>query len=131
MNALDPLMETASSALARTDYVTCEVLCLQALAKARETQDWDTYLHILRPLQEARRWRRQEMEDAAARHLKSAAPAFIATAERLGDALLAACASPPGSVARVDEIQAQLNILPEHEKLHQALAAAVKAVMRP
>ncbi len=131
MSTLDTLMEDASLALAKTDYTTCETLCLQALAQARKNQDWDTYLRILRPLQEARRWRRQQMTDEAERHLTPAeAGEFLATSERLGDAMLAAVAEPLGSPARVDELAEKLDILPDHEKLHQALAAAVKALIK-
>jgi len=55
---LDTLMETASEALARMDYLVCEQLCQQALAIARSRHHWDYYARILLPLQEARRQRR-------------------------------------------------------------------------
>lgn len=131
MSTLDTLMENASLALAKTDYTTCETLCLQALAQARKDQDWDTYLRILRPLQEARRWRRQHMTDEAEAHLSPAKAAeFLATGEALGDAMLAACAAPLGGLQRVDELAEKLAVLPDHEKLHQALAEAVKALIK-
>lgn len=192
-------MDEASTALSKTDHTTCETLCLKALAMARQAGDFDTYLRILRPLQEARRWRRQSAADAAvrlgskdfadahqaldamksggllllsaihtgeaeaklraladARHLPlvilpasagtppkawrhqtftgadAAAPAhwFIETSEKLGDRLIASCPAPLGSVERVAELEAQLSKLDDHEKLHQALAAAAKAVTR-
>lgn len=52
------MMERASQALVRMDYLTCEAICLEALALARERRDWWTYARILLPLQEARRQRR-------------------------------------------------------------------------
>lgn len=51
-------MERASRALAQTQYLACERLCLEALRQAREKQDWATYARILMPLQESRRQRR-------------------------------------------------------------------------
>jgi hypothetical protein len=56
---LDELMEQASQALARMDYLTCERLCVQALGQARQQKRWAYYARILLPLQEARRQRRQ------------------------------------------------------------------------
>lgn len=58
MPTLDELMEEASQALVRTDYLRCEELCLEALAEARHRGEWDYYARILLPLQEARRQRR-------------------------------------------------------------------------
>jgi len=55
---LDQIMETASEALVKMDYLKCESLCLQALGAARERGDWNYYARILLPLQEARRQRR-------------------------------------------------------------------------
>ncbi|MEX0654132.1 MAG: hypothetical protein WD534_00040 [Phycisphaeraceae bacterium] len=55
---LDQLMERASQALVRMDYLTCEALCLEALTKARQQAAWAYYARILLPLQEARRQRR-------------------------------------------------------------------------
>jgi hypothetical protein len=55
---LDQTMEQASVALAKMDYLTCEALCLDALADARRRGDWTYYGAILLPLQEARRQRR-------------------------------------------------------------------------
>ena len=55
---LDAMMEAASQALARMDYLVCESHCLDALAIARQRQDWPYYARILMPLQEARRQRR-------------------------------------------------------------------------
>lgn len=55
---LDEIMQEASKALARMDYLTCESLCLRALAQARASGDWAYYARVLMPLQEARRQRR-------------------------------------------------------------------------
>ncbi|MHC4996015.1 MAG: hypothetical protein ACYTGQ_13285, partial [Planctomycetota bacterium] len=61
---IDTLMEEASEALAHTDYFRCEKRCLQALALARDDNDYERYARILLPLQEARRLRRQAAADA-------------------------------------------------------------------
>ena len=58
MASLDDIMERASNALSRMDYLTCETLCLDALALARSDANWADYARILLPLQEARRQRR-------------------------------------------------------------------------
>lgn len=55
---LDHQMEEASEALAKMDYLHCEVLCVGALAQARQAGDWAYYGRILLPLQECRRQRR-------------------------------------------------------------------------
>lgn len=55
---LDAIMEEAGAALAEMDYLTCESLCLQALAHARDQKNWAAYGRILMPLQETRRQRR-------------------------------------------------------------------------
>ena len=55
---LDRIMEHASRALAELDYLTCESLCLEALAEARGLKRFDFYARVLLPLQEARRQRR-------------------------------------------------------------------------
>ncbi|MEX0886909.1 MAG: hypothetical protein WD009_10770 [Phycisphaeraceae bacterium] len=65
--SLDHLMDRASHALTRMDYLTCEDLCMQALARAREAADWPYYARILMPLQEARRQRRLIAADGAIR----------------------------------------------------------------
>ena len=57
-SALDTMMEDASLALAKMDYLACEATCLKALAMAREQGDWAYYGRILLPLQECRRQRR-------------------------------------------------------------------------
>ncbi len=64
MTPIDDIMEAASRALERTDYLESERLCLQALAMAHEQRDFDTYARILLPLQECRRQRRQLAADA-------------------------------------------------------------------
>ena len=61
---LDMLMQQASQALADMRYNACENLCHNALIQARGRCDWDSYIRILRPLQETRRQRRQAAEDA-------------------------------------------------------------------
>ena len=60
---LDDQMQTASQALAEMDYARCEALCLEALAQAREAEDWVAVRRVLLPLQEARRQRRQKAID--------------------------------------------------------------------
>lgn len=64
---LDDIMERASQALAATDYLACEALCREALAAARDAQDWAYYARILLPLQEARRQRRMIAADGFVR----------------------------------------------------------------
>lgn len=58
MTTTADLMEQASDALAKMDYLECEVLCLRALARARQEESWPEYGRILMPLQECRRQRR-------------------------------------------------------------------------
>lgn len=60
-------MERASQSLAHMDYLTCEAFCLEALAIARQEQDWAYYARILLPLQEARRQRRMIAADGVVR----------------------------------------------------------------
>lgn len=55
---LDSIMEQASEALARMDYLECEARCLEALRLARSVGDWSSYARVLLPLQESRRQRR-------------------------------------------------------------------------
>jgi hypothetical protein len=61
----DSLMDLASTALARRDYLECEAQCLRALATAREKRDWAEYGRVLLPLQEARRQRRMLAAEGA------------------------------------------------------------------
>jgi hypothetical protein len=61
------LMERASVALAKMDYLTCEALCLDALAAARRDGAWSDYARIVLPLQEARRQRRMIAADGKVR----------------------------------------------------------------
>ncbi|MEX2216813.1 MAG: hypothetical protein WD768_22050 [Phycisphaeraceae bacterium] len=56
--SLDTIMEDASLALAKMDYLTGEATCLKALSLASEQRDWAYYGRILLPLQECRRQRR-------------------------------------------------------------------------
>lgn len=55
---LESIMEPASEALAKMDYLTCEDRCLEALGLAKQAGDWSQYARVLLPLQEARRQRR-------------------------------------------------------------------------
>ncbi|MCC7193473.1 MAG: hypothetical protein IT444_11890 [Phycisphaeraceae bacterium] len=55
---LDHIMEDASKALVKMEYLTCEALCLQALVEARRRGEWEYYARVLLPLQEVRRQRR-------------------------------------------------------------------------
>ena len=63
----DRIMEAASAALARMDYLSCEDGCVEALAVARQRRDWPCYARILMPLQEARRQRRMIAADGVVR----------------------------------------------------------------
>ncbi len=64
---LDSVMERASVALVRMDYLACERYCLEALAMARRERRWAYYARILLPLQEARRHRRMIAADGVVR----------------------------------------------------------------
>jgi len=64
---IDDTMEQASVALAKMDYLTCEQLCLDALAAARQAEQWAVYGRILLPLQEARRQRRMIASEGVVR----------------------------------------------------------------
>ncbi len=55
---LDAIMESASNALSRMDYLQCEKDCTHALSMARKQANWPYYARILLPLQESRRQRR-------------------------------------------------------------------------
>lgn len=55
---LDAVMEAASVALSRMQYVECDRQCVRALKMARELEDWPYYARVLLPLQESRRQRR-------------------------------------------------------------------------
>ena len=66
-SALDQVMEAASVALSRTDYLLCEQHCLEALAAARQAENWAYYAKILMPLQESRRQRRITAAEGAVR----------------------------------------------------------------
>ena len=61
--AINDIMESASLALAQMDYPRCEALCIEAMARARDSNDWPYYQRILMPLQEARRQKRQAALD--------------------------------------------------------------------
>lgn len=61
---IDAIMEQAGEALVQMQYLRCEKRCTEALALARQAEDYDRYARILMPLQEARRQRRQAALDA-------------------------------------------------------------------
>ena len=65
--ALDALMEDASLALGRMDYLACVQFCTRALELARRERRWSEYARILLPLQEARRQRRMRAVEGAIR----------------------------------------------------------------
>ncbi len=71
------MMEEASQALARMDYIACERLCQQALDAARRDGDWWTYSRILLPLQEARRQRRINASEGVLRLGSTSLPVDI------------------------------------------------------
>ncbi len=211
------IMEAASAKLVGMDYLACEALCLDALAAARQQEDWRLYARIVMPLQEARRQRRMNAADAVIQlgtaegfepfdagcvvmcrpntaddaqrflnrardenehvevlsadnagdattwNLRSfagpdvsadvAAPPpglrhaplhpdesngtgvtprhwFVRASEALGDAALAQVAAPPGSVERVEQLEAFITACGDHELLHQALADAANALAK-
>lgn len=61
---IDAQMERASEALVACDYFRSERLCIQALAMARRTEDFERMARICLPLQEARRQKRDTALDA-------------------------------------------------------------------
>ncbi|MCC7205143.1 MAG: hypothetical protein IT441_08690 [Phycisphaeraceae bacterium] len=222
---LNSLMESASVALARMDYLAAERLCLEALAAARDQRLWSDYARILLPLQECRRQRRIIAADgpirlgtsdltpgsdpvapmqgrsagcilltepftaahalalhrhALAHHLHvevllarcdagsarwqiesfhapkvrvelpgpagrmldrwldvtapdraQAAGYFLAAAEGLGDAAISAVNSPPGTPQRLADLERCLDVVLDHEILHQRLWDAAHALASP
>lgn len=193
-DSLDSTMQQASEALARMDYLTCEALCLEALASARSSEQWSYYARILMPLQECRRQRRMIACDAGVftdttdvaegvivftpphtaesvdevdramrqsrRHVevlfvsdtsdtewtvrahRGAGVAvavtsppnpidvawFLRASEALGDAAIAQVQAPLGSSERVIQLEKMLNAVTDHEKLHQRLGDAARAM---
>jgi hypothetical protein len=117
MSAIDDIMEQASAALERTDYLTCEQLCTQALGLARQQHDFDAFARILLPLQEARRQRRQIATDHGVTVLSTPRihPADILDRHPVGCLLLI---DPPYSAA--DE-QALRDLARERRLMVQAL----------
>lgn len=65
-NPIDASMERASRALAEARYFEGAALCVEALRAARAADDFGRMARICLPLQEARRWVRQEALDAGA-----------------------------------------------------------------
>ena len=57
----------------------------------------------------------------------AAAHWFIAASEALGDAAIGSVASPEGSLERVEQLEALVAAVPDHELLHQALGDAARA----
>jgi len=51
---------------------------------------------------------------------------YLYASEALGDAVIAGCTHPVGSIERVVALQADLAAVLDHEKLHQALAEAAR-----
>ena len=193
-DALDSTMEAASEALARMDYLTCEDLCLEALAAARHAKRWAYYARVLMPLQECRRQRRmiacdtgvfvnptdvaegvivitppRGVDDAAAvdrsaresrRHVEVLFVSetqtdhwtvrshrgaevevgidpppepinvawFLRASEALGDAAISQVEAPLGDVERVTGLESMLDVVTDHEKLHQRLGEAARAM---
>jgi len=56
---------------------------------------------------------------------------YLRANEALGDAAIAAVDAPPGSVDRLDALARMLDVVVDHEKLHQRLADAARALLRP
>jgi hypothetical protein len=63
-NPIDALMERASRELFETRYFDAAALCMEALLQARAKDDFARMARICLPLQEARRWIRQEALDS-------------------------------------------------------------------
>ncbi|MCC7409793.1 MAG: hypothetical protein IT442_17135 [Phycisphaeraceae bacterium] len=219
---LNKLMESASVALARMDYLAAERMCLEALSAARDQRLWSDYARILLPLQECRRQRRiiaadgpirlgtsdltpisdpvapmqgrsagcilltepftaehalalhrhalehrlhvevllaRRATDPARWRIESfhatkvhvdlpgppgrmpdrwldvadadraqAAGYFLAAAEALGDAAISAVGSPPGTSRRLADLERCLDVVLDHEILHQRLWDAAHAL---
>jgi len=73
-NAVDELMERASVALVGAAYFEAETLCLRALKRAREQNDFERVARIALPLQEARRQKRQLAVDSGVRMVLDRVP---------------------------------------------------------
>ena len=59
---------------------------------------------------------------------KSPADWFIDATETLGDAAIAHVPAAPGDVRRIGELEAMLQVVPDHEILHQRLGDAARAM---
>lgn len=55
---------------------------------------------------------------------------FIAATEKLGDAALASVTAPLGTIERVNQLEACLRVVIDHEILHQRLADAARALAK-
>lgn len=53
---------------------------------------------------------------------------FIDSTEALGDAALASVTAPTGSLQRIEQLEACLKVVVDHEILHQRLAQAARAI---
>lgn len=70
----------------------------------------------------------QKLEPADDAHGPAAAHWFIAASEALGDAARDAVDAPRGSFTRVEQLEAMVAAVGDHELLHQALGDAARAV---
>lgn len=70
------------------------------------------------------------LSDPADARRQDAADWFIDATEALGDAMIAGITEPEGTRSRIAALEACLDALPDHEKLHQRLTDAARA-MRP
>ena len=70
----------------------------------------------------------QKLEPAVDELGPAAAHWFIAASEALGDAALEAVDAPRGSLERVEQLEAMVVAVNDHELLHQALGDAARAV---
>ena len=71
LNPIDALMERASELMAETRYFDAATMCMKALLRARAEDDFGRMARICLPLQEARRWIRQEALDTGLVHVVS------------------------------------------------------------
>jgi len=55
---------------------------------------------------------------------------YLRASEALGDAAIAAVDAPLGSLDRLDALAGMLDVVVDHEKLHQRLADAARALLR-
>lgn len=53
---------------------------------------------------------------------------YLQASETLGDAAIAQADAPIGSIERIDQLEQRLAVVIDHEKLHQRLAEAARAI---